>query len=124
MKALARYAWIGAVVFGLGLAGDGLFMIAQGRSAHDEVRDTLASEKFVTPEHAGIPTSPVTGPEEAKAQAEVIRQHVLKITNGKTYAELDKNDPNRNIYLTSVTLRTALMESYLAFKVSDLVTGM
>jgi hypothetical protein len=124
MKALARYAWIGAVVFGLALAGGGVFMILEGRSTHDEVRDTLASEKIVTPEDAGIPTAPVTGPEEAKAQADVIREHVLKITGGKTYAELDKNDPNRNTYLTSVTLRTALMESYLAFKTSDLVTGM
>jgi hypothetical protein len=124
MKTLTRYAWIGAVLFGIALAGGGAFMIMEGRAAHDEVRDTLASEKIVTPEDAGIPTAPVTGPEEAKAQAEVIRQHVLKMTNGKTYAELDRNDPNRNTYLTSVTLRTALMESYLAFKVSDLVTGM
>src|SRR3954470_15530924 len=108
MKALMRYAWIGAVVFGVCLAGGGAFMIVEGRSAHDEVRDTLASEKIVTPEDAGIPTAPVTGPDEAKA--DIIREHVLKITGGKTYAELDKNDPNRNTYVTSVTLRTALME--------------
>ena len=121
---VAKWAWLGAVIFGLALAGGGLFMVMEGRAAHDEVRDTLASEKIVTPEDAGIPTAPVTGPEEAKAQAEVIRQHVLKMTNGKTYAELDRADPLRNTYLQSVTLRTALMESYLAFKVSDLVVGM
>jgi hypothetical protein len=37
---------------------------------------------------------------------------------------MDRNDPARATYLNSVTLRTALMESYLAFKVSDLVLGM
>ena len=40
-----------------------------------------------------------------------------------TYAELARDDPNRNTYLQSVTLRTALMESYMAFKVADLVSG-
>jgi hypothetical protein len=124
MKFLARYAWVGAVLFGVALAGGGLFMISEGRGARDEVRDTLSSERIVTPEDAGIPTAPVTGPEQAKAQADIIREHVLKITEGKTYAELGKDDPRRNTYLQSVTLRTALMESYIAFKVSDLVVGM
>jgi hypothetical protein len=45
-------------------------------------------------------------------------------TGGKTYAELGRDDPLRTTYLQSVTLRTALMESYLAFKVADLVMGM
>jgi hypothetical protein len=98
-------------------------MVREGRNAHNEVRDTLSSERIVTPEDAGIPTAPVTGPEEAKAQADIIREHTLRITGGKTFAELDRNDPNRTTYLQSVTLRTALMESYLAFKVSDLVVG-
>jgi hypothetical protein len=48
---------------------------------------------------------------------------MLKTTNGKTYAEMDRNDPNRAQYLNSVTLRTALMESYMAFKTADLVAG-
>jgi hypothetical protein len=123
MKTVARWAWLGAVVFGILLAGAGLFMVRQGRMAHDDVRDTLSSERIVTAEDAGVPAAPVTGPEEAKAQADVIREHVLTITGGKTYAELARDDPNRNTYLQSVTLRTALMESYLAFKISDLVVG-
>ena len=47
----------------------------------------------------------------------------MEQTGGKTYAELDRTDPLRATYLQSVTLRTALMESYLAFKVADLVMG-
>src|SRR6185295_5643542 len=99
-------------------------MVRQGRDAHNEVRDTLSSERIVTPEDAGVPLAPVTGPEEAKAQADIIREHVLTLTGGKTYAELARDDPNRTTYLQSVTLRTALMESYLAFKISTLVVGM
>jgi hypothetical protein len=123
MNFVAKWAWVGAAVFGIVLAGSGAFMVQQGRAAHDEVRDTLASERIVTPEDAGIPTAPVTGPAGAKAQADIIKEHILGITGGKTYAELSRDDPNRATYLNSVTLRTALMESYLAFKVADLVTG-
>lgn len=124
MKYFAKWAWTGAVIFGVVLAGSGLFMVQQGRAAHNEVRDTLSSERIVTAEDAGIPLAAVTGPEEAKAQADAIKTHVLALTGGKTYAELARDDPNRATYLNSVTLRTALMESYLAFKISDLVSGL
>ena len=121
---ILQWAWIGAVLFGLGLAGGGIFMIAQGRSAHNEVRDALAAERIVTPADSDIPNAPVTGAAEAKAQSDVIWKHIMAQTGGKTYAELGKDDPLRATYLQAVTLRTALMESYLAFKVSDLVIGM
>lgn len=123
MQLISKWAWTGAVVFGFVLVGAGLFMVREARLAHDEVRDTLSSERIVTAEDAGIPLAAVTGPDEAKAQAEAIRQHTLTLTGGKTYAELARDDPNRATYLNSITLRTALMESYLAFKVADLVMG-
>jgi hypothetical protein len=123
MEFIKQKAWIGAVLFGVVLIIAGLFMVREGRMAHDEVENTLSSERIVSAEDADIPLAPVTGPEEAKAQADAIRQHMLKITNGKTYAELDRTDPNRAQYLNSVTLRTALMESYMAFKIADLVSG-
>jgi hypothetical protein len=110
-------------VFGLVLIGAGAFMVREGRLAYSDVRETLAGERIVSSEDAGIPLAPVTGPDEAQAQADAIRTHMLTTTNGKTYAELDRNDPNRAQYLNSVTLRTALMESYMAFKIADLVSG-
>jgi hypothetical protein len=124
LKSAISKAWIGAVVFGFVLAGAGVFMIVEGRAAHNEVRDTLADERIITSEDAEIPLADVDSAAEAKAQADVIRAHILETTDGKTYAELDREDPNRALYLNSVTLRTALMESYLAFKVSDLVVGL
>jgi hypothetical protein len=123
MSIVVRWAWIGAVVFGLVLIGSGIYMVSEARSAHDDVRDALASERIITAEDAEIPLAPVDTAAEAKAQADVIQMHALRTTEGKTYAELDRNDPRRQTYLQAVTLRTALMESYLAFKVSDLVAG-
>jgi hypothetical protein len=121
---LLKWAWLGAIAFGFVLAGSGVFMMYEGRTAHDEVRDTLADERIITAEDAEIPLADVDSAAEAKAQAEVIRKHALESSGGKTYSEMDRNDPQRPVYLNSVTLRTALMESYLAFKVSDLVVGM
>jgi hypothetical protein len=118
-----KWAWIGAIGFGIVLMGSGLFMASEGRAAHDDVRDALADERIITAEDAEIPLANVDSADEAKAQAEIIRVHALEATGGKTYAELDRTDPARATYLNSVTLRTALMESYLAFKVADLVVG-
>ena len=123
MKSVLKKAWIGAIVFGFVLVGAGGFMILEGRAAHNEVRDTLAEERIITSEDAEIPLAEVNSAAEAKAQADIIRTHALESTGGKTYAELDREDPARAVYLNSVTLRTALMESYLAFKVSELVVG-
>ena len=124
MKSVLRWAWLGAIGFGVVLVGAGVFMVVEGRAAHDEVRTTLADERIITTEDAEIPLAEVDSAEEARAQADIIREHALAATGGKTYAELDRDDPARAVYLNSVTLRTALMESYLAFKVSDLVVGM
>jgi hypothetical protein len=123
MRFLVKWAWIGAVMFGVALIGSGAFMINEAFAAHDEVRDSLAAERIITAEDAEIPLATVDTAAEAKAQADAIQHHALTITEGKTYAELDRNDPRRATYLQAVTLRTALMESYLAFKVSDLVAG-
>ena len=120
---MIRWAWIGAILFGISLVGASIFMISQARSAHNDVRQALAAERIVTPEDSALPNVAVTGPAEAKAQADAIWFHVMKLTGGRTYAELPRDDPLRATYLQSVTMRTALMESYLAFKVADLVQG-
>jgi hypothetical protein len=124
VKQFAKWGWIGLVGFGLALFVAGLFMVAQGMAARGDVRDTLAEERIVTAQDADIPLAPVTGPDEARAQADVIQKHIMQQTGGRTFAELERNDPLRATYLQSVTLRTALMQSYMAFKVADLVMGM
>lgn len=123
MKSVIRWAWLGAIAFGVVLVGAGGFMVMEGRAAHNDVRDTLAQERIISAEDADIPLAEVDSAAEAKSQADAIQRHVLESTDGKTYAELGREDPARAVYLNSVTLRTALMESYLAFKVSDLVVG-
>lgn len=123
MASILKWAWLGAILFGFILVGAGVYMVYEGRMAHNDVRDALAEERIITAEDAEIPLANVDSAAEAKAQADVIREHALEASGGKTYAEMDRDDPARATYLNSVTLRTALMESYMAFKTADLVMG-
>ena len=118
-----RWAWLGAILFGVVLVGAGTVMLFAGRSANNDIKDALAAERIVTAADSDLPNVPVTGSAEAKAQSDAIWKHTMTQTGGRTYAELPREDPLRTTYLQSVTLRTALMESYLAFKVADLVMG-
>ena len=63
----------------------------------------------------------VTGPFTAYAQAVALNDHALDIGNGKTYAELPKDDPTCNTVMTADFLQASLYTSVVAFGVSFLV---
>ena len=127
MAALAtirRFLWLGAVALGFAFIIAGAYMDSQGLSAKDQVHDTLVAERITTTEDASIPNAPVNDAATAQAQSDVIKTHVMETTEGKTYSEMDREDPLRATYLNSVSLRTALNLAVMGFKVSDLVIGM
>lgn len=102
----------------------------------------VTREKIVTPEDASIPNAPVQDPMTLKAQADIIREHTLKTTKEKTYAEMPQQVakldasgsavlgtdgkpvmvPNaaRNIWITATTLTTALNLGIIAYLISGL----
>ena len=122
---LARHwFWVVPIVLGIAFIGGGLYMVSEGRDAKDEVRDAVIAENIVTPEDASIPSVQVKDAATAKAQADIIEEHYLKLTGGKTYAELDREDPNRETAFRAATLRTSLNLAVMGFKISDLVIGM
>ena len=53
-----------------------------------------------------------------------IKKHALKIGNGKTYAQLPQDDPNRDTVLTASFLEASLSASVVAFGVAALVAGL
>jgi len=127
MAALAtvrRFLWLGAVALGFAFIIAGAYMVSQGLSAKDQVHDTLVAERITTSEDASIPQAAVNDAATAQAQSDVIKTHVMEITEGKTYSEMDREDPLRATYLNSVSLRTALNLAVMGFKLSDLVVGM
>src|ERR1700694_1180127 len=108
IKAARHWFWIAPLVLGLVFIVGGAYMIREGRSAHDEIKNTLAIEDVTTSADASIPNVKVDSAATAKSEAEAIVGHVNKITGGKTYAQLAKDDPNRPTVLNSITLRTSL----------------
>ncbi len=81
----------------------------------------VVEEKIMTPADASIPNKVVRGPFTLKAQADIIREHVLKTTGGKTYAEMPREDTNRNLWVTATTLTTALNLGILTYVFSGLI---
>ncbi len=121
---IRHYIWVAPMVLGLVFIGGGIYMVVQGQDAKDEVRDSIVSENIITSEDASIPNVLVDNAAKAKAEADVIEVHYLEITGGKTYSELDRDDPNRETAFRAVQLRTSLNLAVMGFKVSDLVIGM
>jgi hypothetical protein len=121
---IRRFMWLAAVVLGFVFIGAGAYMVSEGLSAKDQVHDTLVAERITTAEDASIPNAAVDDAATAESQANVIKTHTLESTEGKTYAEMDREDPQRALYLNSVSLRTALNLAVMGFRLSDLVIGM
>jgi hypothetical protein len=87
------------------------------------VADQLEAENITVSEDADfLAGSDVTGPFAAYAQAQVINEHALEATGGKTYAELDKDDPTRQTAMQASFLRSSLFTSVVAFGVAALAT--
>ncbi len=121
---IRRFLWVLPVLLGLVFMASGGYMIAEGRDAKEAVHQALIAENVVTPEDATIPEALVHDVSTAEAQADIIHEHSLNTSEGMTYAEMSRDDPNRDVYLKGVTLRTALNLAVMGFKISDLVVGL
>ena len=82
---------------------------------------TLADQKITVSDDASCAAGDdVNGPISAYCQADIIDHHTLDITGGKTYAELDREDPNRAVAMDSAFLQASLFTSVVAFGVAGM----
>ena len=113
----SRFAGIVGIIIGA-------LMILGGVAAWIGVTTQLAEENIVVSDDAAFARGQqVLDPITAWAQAEVIQKHALAATGGKTYAELDQDDPLRETAATASYLRTSLFTSIVAFGVALLAAG-
>jgi hypothetical protein len=97
----------------------GIVMVVAGAVAWVVVVNTLSDQKIVVSQDADcLAGDDVNGPFSAYCQAMVINKHTMGITGGKTYAELDKADPNRATAMDSAFLQASLFTSVVAFGVA------
>ena len=102
----------------------GVLMIVMGATTYAMVSATLAAENIVVSEDACLGGREVAGPLPAYCEAQIIATHSLEATGGKTYAQLDREDPLRAVAMNGSFLRASLFTSVVAFGVSLLVVGL
>ena len=115
-RTAGRSGAIGVIVMVVGV----IFAVA-GVVTYVIVSNELAAENITVSEDAKyFAGQDVTGPFTAYSEAETISKHALKATGGKTYAELDKEDPLRATAMQASFLRASLFTSVVAFGVAAL----
>jgi len=133
----------GGIVASVILVAFGIASMVVGFQGRAEVNDTLAKENIVAPADSTIPGQKVDTGSEAKAMANVMREHTLASSGGLTYAEMGKyrvadgspkgtndaelavkdangkplSNPVRDLWVTETALTTALNTSYFASQV-------
>jgi hypothetical protein len=115
-RTTGRSGTIGVIVMVMGV----IFAVA-GVATYVMVSKELAAENITVSKDAQwFAGKDVTGPFTAYSEAEVISKHALEATGGKTYAELDKEDPARQTAMQASFLRASLFTSVVAFGVAAL----
>ncbi len=102
----------------------GIVMIVAGVVTWIVVSNTLADQRITVSDDASCAAGDqVNGPISAYCQADVIDKHTMEATGGKTYAELERDDPVRETAMTSSFLQASLFTSVVAFGVAFMAGG-
>jgi len=100
----------------LGVAGAGTWAMVQ---------TSLADEQITVAEDAArFGGELVDGPLTAYYQADIIEHHALEASGGKTYAELDREDPVRETVMNGSFLRASLFTSVVSFGIAAMSMGL
>lgn len=130
------FTW-GTVLLGAAFLIGGVLVIWLGLHSRGHLIEDLSNERLTVqdpailltyegaraPEGVEVPMVLIDTSAEADAQARVIRTHTLGITGGKTYSEMDREDPARATYVTSLTLQTSLHVAHIGLELSLFVIG-
>lgn len=136
------------LLIALAMFSAGSVMIVGGIGGIAYTYNAISNENIVTPDDASIPKTQVRGPLTIKAQADAIRMHTMKRTDGLTFASMPRTipklDENKNpvldaegkpvmvpnelrsgAWMPALTLTTALQLSIIsyAFSLLSLVLG-
>jgi len=112
-------------VSGIIIAVIGAIMLLGGAGTWILVQSSLADERITVSEDASSNAGKaVNGPFTAYSEAMVIEKHALEASEGKTYAELDREDPVRVTVMNGSFLRASLFTSVLAFGVSAMAMAL
>lgn len=99
----------------------GVLLILGGVATWFVVSNTLAEQNITVSDDAPcLAGDEVNGPFSAYCEARIIDQHALESTGGLRYAELDREDPLRQVAATASYLQASLFTSVVAFGVAGM----
>ena len=102
----------------------GLIFVIAGGVTYVMVSQELSRANVTVADDADfLAGDKVDGPFSAYSQAQIIDKHALESTGGKTYAELDREDPLRQTAMSASFLRASLFTSVVAFGVAAMAMG-
>lgn len=102
----------------------GLIFVIAGGATYVMVSQELSRANVTVADDADfLAGDHVDGPFSAYSQAQIIDKHALESTGGKTYAELDREDPLRTVAMNASFLRSSLFTSVVAFGVATMAMG-
>jgi hypothetical protein len=133
---------------GVAVGLSGLALVGVGAWGRREAGRALAREHISSTSNRSS-DSVVANAKAARSLAELIRRNTLSATGGRTYAETDPyvdsegkptpdesaaaqdvrtgqavESPGHALWIQSTTLQTALMQAYLAFRLSELTVAL
>ncbi len=125
MVALQKLSWVAvvaAVLLGIGMIVVGSIFVIMGADAKGDIREALRKEKVITAKDASLPGVLVEDVATARAQQDAIEAH----TFGRfgPYSGMERDDPNRDVYIKGLALRNALNLAIVGFGVADLAMGL
>jgi hypothetical protein len=107
-----KTAWILSIVAGV-------VLVVGGVATWILVSTTLSDQKITVSEDAScLAGDDVDGPLSAYCEAMIIDEHALEATEGLRYAELDREDPLREVAMDASFLQASLFTSVVAFGVA------
>ena len=99
----------------------GVVLVAAGMGTWWLVSDTLGDQDITVAEDAScLAGDDVDGPFSAYCEASIIEEHALDATGGLSYAELDREDPLREVAQNAAFLQSSLFTSVVAFGVAGM----
>jgi hypothetical protein len=111
---MRRTAFVASVVLGI-------VLVVTGGATWIVVSNTLADQNITVADDADcLAGDEVDGPFSAFCQARIIEKHTLEQTGGLNYAELDREDPLRQVAMNSAFLQSSLFTSVVAFGVAGM----
>lgn len=111
---MRKTAYISSVILGV-------ILILGGVTTWIMVSNQLAQENITVSDDAScLAGDDVDGPLSAFCEAQIIDDHALEATGGLRYAEMDRDDPLRQVAASASFLRASLFTSVVAFGVAGM----